>query len=245
MRHKYLLVVGILSLACLQVANAALVGRAGGAAYYDDVLDVTWVADANLAASTTFGVAALNGAFGVMNPDTADDWISAMNGAGYLGVSDWRLPVMLDIGDPGCNGIGFEVLSGSDCRFNVLTTDGGTVYSEMASLFYDTLGNPGFFLPDGTQNPACVGSISPAGICLVNSGPFENVGSVYWAGLPPVNGFYWFFNFGSGEQNLSNPGSVRAWAVRDGDIAVVPLPATAPLLLSGLVAIYFRRKRAA
>lgn len=103
-------------LLCLD-AQAALLSRLGGAAVYDTDLDITWIADANLAASNSFGLdydvelgtfdmgtiivggneATLSGtsiihADGTMNWGGALEWVSAMNAANYLGVSDWRLP---------------------------------------------------------------------------------------------------------------------------------------------------------
>jgi hypothetical protein len=80
-------------------AEAALQGRApatpGGTdyrAYYDTTTNLTWVADANLAATNTFGAAGIctdnitpcHGA-GTMTWDIAQTWIVAMNAAGYLG----------------------------------------------------------------------------------------------------------------------------------------------------------------
>ena len=53
------------------------------------------MANANLAASNTFGVACIN-ANGSMNWNTANDWIAAMNadgGNGYLGINNWGLPI--------------------------------------------------------------------------------------------------------------------------------------------------------
>ena len=76
-------------------ANAALVERLGGLAYYDTDIDITWIANANLAASNTFGVVGIN-IDGSMDWATANSWINAMNidgGIGYLGYNDWRLPI--------------------------------------------------------------------------------------------------------------------------------------------------------
>jgi hypothetical protein len=58
-------------------ANAALVSRLGGAAAYDDVLDITWVANAALS--------------GKDNWDNQVAWASGLN---YLGFDDWRLASM-------------------------------------------------------------------------------------------------------------------------------------------------------
>ena len=127
-------------------------------AYYDTVLDITWLADAKLGESNTFGLATdtdlgtypqdSSSVHGLIGPDGTMNWpgarflIDAMNasngGAGYLGFSDWRLPTIVDTGSPGCD---FSY-SGTDCGYNVDTST-----SELASLWYDTLGNIPFSIP--------------------------------------------------------------------------------------------------
>ena len=77
----------------------------GGQTVYDPVAEVTWLADANLAASDTLGLprcqtpstptycVALDGS---MHDDSANQFILNMNaydhGAGYLGQTNWQLP---------------------------------------------------------------------------------------------------------------------------------------------------------
>jgi hypothetical protein len=58
---------------------------------YDPALHVTWLADADLAAKDTFGVAGIarNGA---MDYPTAQAWVRALNARDYLGHRDWMLP---------------------------------------------------------------------------------------------------------------------------------------------------------
>ena len=65
------------------ITNAALVSRLGGLAYYDDVADLTWLADANAAGTT-------------MNWDTANIWAAGLT---VDGVGGWRLPNMDVNGD--------------------------------------------------------------------------------------------------------------------------------------------------
>jgi len=80
-------------------AQSELVPRLGGQAYYDTVLDITWLADANLAASNTFGVSGIH-SWGGMTWDTAQSWLMAMNadgGTGYLGYNNWRLPTVTPV----------------------------------------------------------------------------------------------------------------------------------------------------
>ena len=194
-------------------------------AYYDTVLDITWLADANLAASNTFGTegvfpGAYGYAGGYMIWDTANAWIANMNAANYLGFSDWRLPFMLDTGAPGCD-YGY---SGTDCGYNVLTGSAGTtVYSELASLFHDTLGNP-----------SRSGSIS-------NTGPFSNLQDFYyWFGTEyaPNPGYAWCFNMSQGYQGTcAKSQGYYVWPVRSGDVSAVPIPAAVWLFGSSLIGL--------
>jgi hypothetical protein len=73
---------------------------------------------------------------------------------------------MVDIGVPGCD---WSNAGGTDCGFNVQPSNGSTVYSEMASLFYDTLGNKGI-CPPGSVN--CNNSSGQSGWGLTNTGEF-------------------------------------------------------------------------
>lgn len=120
-------VVGIFLFLLLgSAANAALLSRNGGYAYYDNVLDVTWLADANYAQTSGYDVD------GRMSWADAQTWIGTLNSANNLGVNDWRLPTTTDTGIPGCNFAYF----GTDCGYNVDLSTG-----EMAHMFYSTLGN--------------------------------------------------------------------------------------------------------
>ena len=63
-------------------------------AYYDTVLNITWLANDNLAQTNKFGVSGIN-VNGAMTWDKAIEWIAAMNasgGTGYFGYNNWRLP---------------------------------------------------------------------------------------------------------------------------------------------------------
>ncbi len=218
-------------------ANAVLVSRLSGQAYYDDVLNITWLADANLAGSNTFGVSGIGstpGDLGYMNWNTAQSWITAMNGVSYLGRSDWRLPKMIDINNDGClNDIAF---SGTDCGYNVVSV--GPNASEMASLFYQTLGNLAYFNTSGVpQLP---------GLGIQFTAPFTNLGNtLYWYGLettsaPPVYlptpDNAWYFGMPSGGQrplDKTVTDKMRAWAVVDGDIAAAAVPVPAAVWLFG------------
>lgn len=74
----------------------------GGQSVYDPVADVTWAANANLAATNTFGLPLCTkqgtpnvcvNADGAMNWDSAVQFVASMNsGSGYLGQKNWMLP---------------------------------------------------------------------------------------------------------------------------------------------------------
>lgn len=219
-------------------ANAALFSRLGGQAYYDSTLGITWLADANLADSNDFGVAGI-GFNGDMSWDKANEWIAALNTTAYLGANDWRLPFVTDTGAPGCD----LAYTGTDCGYNAQTKDGSTVYSEMAHLFYVTLGNTGTFDTSGNLS-GCAGF--PV-FCLTNTGPFANLqANYYWTGTEyaPDTSNSWYFHFGAGSQYLElKSQGLYAWAVRPGDIAAVPLPAAAWLFGGALALLGAVRRR--
>jgi hypothetical protein len=218
-------------------AQAALLSRAGGQAYYDDALDITWMANPNLADTNDFGVAGIN-AYGGMTWYTAQSWIGAMNTANYLGTNSWRLPTVIDTGTPGCD----HAYTGTDCGFNVdLTT------SEMAHMFYSTLGNVGLYNTSGVGGGCSDGSP----YCMTNDGPFSTFGdSSYWSGTShaPYTGDAWHFLFLSGFQSYTYKGGPEfyAWAVTDGDmLATVPVPGAVWLFGSALGLMGWMRRKAA
>ena len=102
--------------------------------YYDRVLNITWLADTTAAGTT-------------MNWDDANAWAAALD---IYGITGWRLPFVVQT-------TGVSTCSGSDIGYNNPTTSGSppypavTVYSEMATMFYDTLGNLAMF--DTSGNP--------------------------------------------------------------------------------------------
>lgn len=218
------------------VAHAALQGRdLNGSldsfeAYYDTVLDITWLANANYAGA-------------MMNWGTAKSWAAQLNINGY---DDWRLPSVRPV-----NGVSYT--------FNTVSYNGTTdlgwgntsPQSEMAYMYYVNLGNPPGYSPAGSN-----GCFVFPNYCLNNSGPFINIQrSSYWTNTDPsilpgsIGGI--FFRMADGGQYsdlLATPG--YAWAVSNGDVgvaavAVVPEPEVYALMLAGLGLVGFiaRRKR--
>ena len=142
---------------------------------HDDVFKVTWLTDANLAASEKFGVSNINKS-GSMDYQTALKWVKAMNDRHYLGHTDWTLPTSPAI-DTSCN-------SRKDNYFGY-----GCKLSAMASLYTNAL---------HLSWPRAVVAISGDRV-----GPFKNFQpNLYWtaeAGDKNKNG-YGTFSFNNGAQ---------------------------------------------
>lgn len=109
-------------------ANAALISRLGGAAAYDDVLDITWVTNAGLSANA-------NGDW-----STNTDWASNLN---YLGFDDWRLASFQVSTSPG--GIIGTVI---DCS---TATEETCRDNELGYMYYHNLGGTKFDDLTGNQ----------------------------------------------------------------------------------------------
>jgi hypothetical protein len=135
-------------------AVATLVLSPDGATVYDTVNNITWLADANLAATNRFGIATCKGAgpqpcinaSGSMQYQGAAAWVAAMNAANYLGHGNWQIPTT-PITDSGCGKVGPQDNSfGFGCTLNAL-----------GSLYYNALGlkapNTAVPIPGNTAGP--------------------------------------------------------------------------------------------
>ena len=217
------ILVALLGLMSLADDTLALALR-GPDMVYDDRTNLTWLRSATYGAGSTFddGYSATDG---LMTFVSAQAWVSqlsivyANNG---LTVSDWRLPDY----DP---------------------TQGP---SEIAQLVQISLGNP-----SASQVPVNWGPFAPL------QGGFEWLGSSYnlplptrsflsiegWVVRDPV--YEWPPSLAWATDGfVHSPGVVRldlltdaiyqqegyAWAVRSGDVAAIPEPETAAMMLAGL-----------
>lgn len=203
-------------------AQAALNDRGGGL-IYDDVLNITWLQDANYA--QTIG----ENADGRDSFGWAENWVANLSfydSVRDVTYDDWRLPKIQPINGTNPN-YAFSMNGSTDQGFNISAPESlyaGSTASEMPHLFYNTLGNKGFYSIDGVGPQAGWGEL--------NSGPFINLqANYYWAS----NGF--FFDFGNGDQ-VQGGGITYAWAVRDGDVAAItspiPEPETYAMFMAGL-----------
>lgn len=159
----------------------------GGQTVYDPGADVTWVTNANLAATNTFGLPACTdyktprqcvNKDGAMNTGSASQFVANMNtynGTGYLGHTNWQLPPI----DSHC-----------------LEYNCNEAGNPMGELFYNQLG-----LTQGTP------VVATPDIAV---GPFTNIQpNLYWSCQAdtikdpcdttlPAPGFEWSFAFGNG-----------------------------------------------
>mgnify|MGYP003573512419 CR=1 FL=1 len=210
---------------CAIPSHAALVDNGGGL-IYDTVLDITW-------AQT--------------GPDGGLTWPDAKSYAAGLtlgGVSGWRLPyASVAAGPGGLVPIGTPVdcstASEADCRDN-----------EMGYMFYQNLGGTlGTSIDEpngGNDNRDLFPGLLPNNVVSFwNDQDIETNGAATWV-----------FDFANDGSNVAIAGSndsqlksqsMGAWAVHDGNVSPVPVPAAVWLFGSGLLGLIgmARRKKAA
>ncbi|HHQ13394.1 MAG TPA: hypothetical protein ENK16_00045 [Chromatiales bacterium] len=217
-----------LSVIAISVADAALIGilpaTPGGTdyqAYYDEDIDVTWAADANLFVTQSFGLTPNPFNPGNQTYSTMNTWLGMLNsmngGAGYLGANGWRFP-FTPASDPDCSDI---------ITTPYLATYGsGCTAGEFSHLF------------------------NVHGITTTSEGPFVNVEKDgtqfgYWSSvLSDAHTVAYNFRFETGElfPSTYNSGGY-AWPVHDGNLAAVPVPAVGWLFGSGLIMGLLRTRR--
>ncbi len=223
----------------------------GHEAVYDDILDITWLADANLASTNTFGISGIN-SYGEMHWDTAENFIQAMNQVdahlGYLGVNTWRQSKVNPV-----NGNRHDVtltydgstdssyqLSAPVSSYNPWGASAGFTGSELAYHYHNNFDGVGDCFGIGNVAPAC----NPHHIVgIQNAGNSENLSLFnnirpwpYWTGteLPQNTNNSFAFDFSQGFQDAIDKetdivttyvGKLAVWPVSDGDVGT-PMPAT-------------------
>lgn len=208
-------------------SQAGLIGRdldtntAGFEAYYDDILDITWLADTDYAYASGYRTSWPHAA---MSHAQALAWVDQLSIGGY---DNWRLPsaglnpLLADsISHTGATNLGWYITR---------TT------SELSHLFYVTLGN------SGSPSGSC-GNYNFAPSCLQNTGPFlnMNIQSAFWyqEERNTTNQTSWMFSTYNGVQSWTSATALGAWAVADGDIARSVAEVSEPAPISILLGVF-------
>jgi hypothetical protein len=219
-------------------AQAALLDEHNGQ-LYDNVTNLVWLQDANLAKSNTFGVSGID-SNGYMNWSTANSWIAAMNAANYLGHNDWMLPTVSPVNGASFN-YNFSYDGTTDHTFNNTSQA-----SQLGYMYYQNLGLKGQYSPSGAYQPdfGVMGNGAYGRGVQTSVGLVNNLqGWYYWNSLayaPNATGA-WEYAITGGAQGWDYQSNANvAWAVRTAtaaDIAAVtavPEPETYAMLVAGL-----------
>ena len=208
-------------------ANAAFFDRGDGM-IYDNVLNITWLQDANYAATQyteTNGLKGVDG--GRMTWVAAKAWA---DGLIYGGFNDWRLP---SVGNTPTTG------------YNVTT-------GELGYMYYTNQNNLGFYDPNvaccviqegyGFHNINFIDEVSSSTMSFLNvqAGAY----GVYWYNERYDDDLVWAFYTGYGDQKEFHEHYTRySWAVRSGDVHPVPVPAAVWLLGMALLSLAGVKRR--
>jgi len=204
------------------VAPAALVDRGGGM-IYDSTRNITWLADMNYAETRGYD------SDGLMNWAAATTWASNLVYGGY---DDWRLPTLIpSASDTSCS-FSFSPVRGDEQYFYGYNCTGG----ELSGLLVTDLGNK--------ARESVLNQVGDTAEQMANLALFSNVQSNgYWSGTEHDGNAWIFYTYHGGQYDVHKVREFYAVAVRPGDVAAVPEPQTAALVLLALgLAAVVRRK---
>lgn len=237
-------------------ARAELIDRGGGL-IFDTVLNITWLQDSQFAWTSGYqvpGRAADDPMFhGLMDFSEATTWagqLSYFDNVRDQFITGWQLPPVLPINGGSTFFSQVGTSGASDDSYNISapgTPYAGSTRNALAYLYFNTLGNTARCPPIGGFG-ACLDPYGPRGTPL-NVGPFINMpvaGGMFFTNSNKDVAYAadaWAFDFAGttyGAQSAVNAtgyyGRRIAWAVHEGDVAMVPeLPKAAQLGLGLLI----------
>jgi hypothetical protein len=234
---KPLMAAGLLLSFLPFITEAALLDRGNGM-LYDDVLNITWLQDANYAKTSGYDTD------GKMDWHTAAAWADSLVYGGY---SDWRLASNTPVNGSNFN-YALKYDGSSDRGYNITSP-----YSELAYMYHVNLDLKSAFstgaisqedfgiFGNGTTNGTNMISFGQNDVDLV-----KNLQAYYyWSGTEMPNSVNaWAFNNANGDQIYFGKNNQRyAWAVRSGDVSSVPIPGAIWLFGAGLLGLLGLKRR--
>ena len=185
-------------------------------AYYDTVLEITWMANANYTGTPS-------------NWDNATSSVASLNPYGS-GIQGWRLPATNQTNDNTSDDHVESYIGTRDTGYNISapgTLYSGSTASEMAHMFYNTLGNKALCDPVLSTETTCSGPVPGYG--LSSTGAFLANSGNYWSNTiyTSRNDSRWALDFRFGNQGgLERQYSLYAWPVHDGGVGTPIFTAT-------------------
>lgn len=195
---------------------------------YDDVLNITWLQDANYAKTSG------HDEDGRMSWNDANAWASSL---AYGGYSDWRLAAVAPE-----NGVSWNMAishdGSKDRGYNISSAN-----NELAYMFYTNLNLKSPLTKQGIYQGdwGIYGNGTQGG--ELDIGPVKNLQSyVYWLETQdpsyPDDGSFSFHTTYGYKDTSPHFLEFYAWAVRDGDVTLsIPEPQTYALAVVGLLLI--------
>lgn len=217
MNHLLRTISFVAAVTITQAAQGALHDRGGGL-LYDDVLDVTWLQDANHAKTSG------RHPTGKMSYAEASKWVSQLiyhDPVRKIDITGWRLPKVEPV-----QGAAFN----HEFRLDGTTDEGYNITSprsEFSYMYYVNLGLDGWWTKDG-QHPKTFGvmkSWTAVWSGQADLGLVKNLQTdgYYCAspGKPYPSPAVWIFTTAEGNQRdgLRRPDAGFVWPVHDGDVA--------------------------